>query len=91
MWGIASKLAVGLGVLIGTSLPAAFGFDPSQTVHSASSIHALLVVYGWLPCAIMLFGIPFLWNFPIDRAGHRELRTKISAAAISEDLTDIAK
>lgn len=91
VWGIASKLAVGLGVLIGTSLPAAFGFDPSQAVHSASSIHALLVVYGWLPCAIMLLGIPFLWNFPIDKARHRELRTQISAAAISEDLTDIAK
>jgi glycoside/pentoside/hexuronide:cation symporter, GPH family len=91
VWGIASKLAVGLGVLLGTSLPAAFGFDPSQTVHSAASIDALLAIYGWLPCAIMLFGIPFLWNFPIDKNRQQELRNRIASAVVSEDLTDIAK
>lgn len=91
VWGIASKLAVGLGVLLGTSLPAAFGFDPTQTVHSESSIDALLAIYGWLPCFIMLFGIPFLWNFPIDKARQQALRHQITSAVVSEDLTDIAK
>lgn len=91
VWGIASKLAVGLGVLLGTSLPAAFGFDPSQPLHSPSEIWALLAIYGWLPCLIMLLGIPFLWNFPIDKEHQQDLRNKISAMVMTEDLTDIAK
>ena len=91
VWGIASKLAVGVGVLLGTSLPSAFGFDPSQTVHSDASISALLAIYGWLPCAIIILGIPFLWHFPIDQQKQQELRHQIASSVLSEDLTDIGK
>jgi len=80
VWGVASKLAIGLGVLLGTSLPAMFGFDPTQAIHSESSLMALMVIYGWLPCLIMIFGVPFLWNFPIDKKLQQELRNKIAAA-----------
>jgi glycoside/pentoside/hexuronide:cation symporter, GPH family len=91
VWGVASKLAIGLGVLLGTSLPSLFGFDPTQAVHTEASITALLAIYGWLPCVIMILGVPFLWNFPIDKQLQQDLRNKISAAAIGEDLTDIGK
>ena len=91
VWGMASKLSIGLGVLLATSLPAAFGFEPSNAIHSESSLSALKVIYGWLPSVIMVFGIPFLWNFPIDKDHQEQLRSKISAAAISEELADIGK
>jgi glycoside/pentoside/hexuronide:cation symporter, GPH family len=91
VWGIASKLSIGLGVLLATSLPSAFGFDPSQAIHTEASISALLAIYGWLPCLIMILGVPFLWNFPIDKHHQQELRNKIAAAVISEELTGIGK
>lgn len=91
IWGVASKLAIGLGVLLGTSLPSLFGFDPTQAIHTSSSITALLAIYGWVPCVIMLFGVPFLWNFPIDKQLQQALRHKISAGGIAEDLSDIGK
>jgi len=91
VWGIASKLSIGLGVLLATSLPSMYGFDPSHTSHSDTSLSALKIIYGWLPAVIMLFAIPLLWNFPIDKNHQQELRIKISAAAISEELSDIAK
>lgn len=91
VWGVASKFAIGLGVLLGTSLPTWFGFDPAQTVNTEASLSALLVIYGWLPCLIMILGVPFLWNFPIDKHHQQSLRSQISAATISEDLGDIGK
>ncbi len=90
VWGMASKLSIGLGVLLGTSLPAKFGFDPTHVSHSPESISALLAIYGWVPCAVMVLGVPFLWNFPIDKTVQHELRTKI-ATVETEDLADIGK
>ncbi len=91
VWGMASKLSIGLGVLLATSLPSLFDFNPSDITHTESSLSALKLIYGWLPALIMILGIPYLWNFPIDKLHQQELRNKISAAAISEELSDIAK
>jgi Na+/melibiose symporter-like transporter len=80
VWGIATKLAVSLGVVLATSLPAQFGFDPTHASHPPSAITALMAIYGWLAAAIMALGVPFLWNFPIDGERQRELRAQIAAA-----------
>lgn len=77
VWGMAIKLAVALGVMMGTGLPALFGFIPTAPTHSAESIQALMIIYGWLPSLIMALGFPFLWNFPIDHERHKELRLQI--------------
>jgi GPH family glycoside/pentoside/hexuronide:cation symporter len=79
LWGMAIKLAVALGVLMGTGFPAWFGFDPTAASHSPASISALMQIYGWLPALIMLLAFPLLWNFPIDEERHRELRARIEA------------
>ncbi|MDD1612838.1 MAG: MFS transporter [Methylococcaceae bacterium] len=79
LWGMAIKLAVALGVLMGTGFPALFGFVPTATSHSPASISALMHIYGWLPGLIMLLAFPLLWNFPIDEAYHRQLRARIEA------------
>jgi GPH family glycoside/pentoside/hexuronide:cation symporter len=79
LWGMAIKLAVALGVLMGTGFPALFGFVPSDASHTPASISALMQIYGWLPGLIMLLAFPLLWNFPIDEAYHRQLRARIEA------------
>jgi Na+/melibiose symporter-like transporter len=80
VWGMVIKLSVALGVLLGTSLPAAFGFEPSATANPESAQLALRAVYGWLPAALMTFGAPFLWNFPLTRERQEALRAEIDAA-----------
>ncbi|MGJ0484966.1 MAG: MFS transporter [Methylomicrobium sp.] len=79
LWGMAIKLAVALGVLMGTGFPALFGFVPTANSHTPESIAALMQIYGWLPGLIMLLAFPLLWNFPIDEAYHRQLRARIEA------------
>ena len=77
LWGMAIKLAVALGVMFGTGLPALFGFDPSASSNSEESIQALMRIYGWLPSLIMALGFPFLWNFPINLDRQKRLRVTI--------------
>lgn len=82
LWGIAIKLALALGVMMGTGLPALFGFVPTASSHSPSSISALMFIYGWLPALIMLLAFPLLWNFPIDKAYQQKLRARINERRI---------
>jgi Na+/melibiose symporter-like transporter len=79
LWGMAIKMAIGLGVFLGTSLPALYGFEPSAATHSPATEYALMRIYGWLPCFIMLLGFPVLWNYPITREKQQELRAQIEA------------
>jgi GPH family glycoside/pentoside/hexuronide:cation symporter len=82
LWGMAIKLALALGVMMGTGLPALFGFSPSAGSHSPSSITALMLIYGWLPGLIMLLAFPLLWKFPIDQAYQQTLRARIEERRI---------
>jgi glycoside/pentoside/hexuronide:cation symporter, GPH family len=79
LWGMAIKMAIGLGVFLGTSLPAHFGFEPSVAVHNIATEYALMRIYGWLPCFIMLLGFPLMWHFPITKEKQQELRSQIEA------------
>lgn len=79
LWGMAIKMAIGLGVFLGTSLPALSGFEPSAAVHSSATEFALMRIYGWLPCFIMLLAFPLLWNYPITQKKQLELRAEIEA------------
>lgn len=79
LWGMAIKMAIGLGVFLGTSLPALYGFEPSAATHSPATEFALMRIYGWLPCLIMLLAFPVLWNYPITRDKQQELRAQIEA------------
>lgn len=78
VWGMAVKAAVAIGVLLATALPAAFGFQPSAAAHEAGAKLWLMLVYGWLPCLIMVVGVPLLWNFPLDRRRQKALREQIA-------------
>jgi glycoside/pentoside/hexuronide:cation symporter, GPH family len=79
LWGMTIKLAIGLGVFMGTSLPAFYGFEPSLAFHTPATEIALMRIYGWLPCFMMLLAFPLLWNFPIDRDRQQALREEIDS------------
>jgi Na+/melibiose symporter-like transporter len=79
VWGMAIKFSVAIGVLLGTWLPASFGFEPSAAQHSESALSALMMVYGWVPFLLMLCAAPLLWNFPINQQRQRQLRAEIEA------------
>lgn len=79
VWGIAIKLAVALGIVLATALPAACGFEPSAPAQSAEAKQWLMLIYGWLPCFVIALGVPLMWNFPIDETRQKELREQIAA------------
>ncbi len=79
LWGMAIKLAIGLGIFLGTTLPAHYGFDPSVAHHSPATEFALMRIYGWLPCILMLLAFPVLWNYPLTEEKQQALRAQIKS------------
>jgi Na+/melibiose symporter-like transporter len=78
-WGMAIKLSLALGVLLGTVLPASFGYDPSAAVISTEVQARLMVIYGCVPALMMAAGALFLRRFPITRESHDEVRAALAA------------
>lgn len=79
LWSMIIKMAIGLGVFLGTALPAWYGFEPSLPTHSPASEYALMHIYGWLPCVLMWLAFPILWHFPITHTKQQALRAEIAA------------
>jgi glycoside/pentoside/hexuronide:cation symporter, GPH family len=82
LWAVTYKLAIALGVLLATVIPASFGFEPSAPSHDESAKFALMGVYGWLPGIMMGLGALVLWHFPIDEARQRALRALIAERVV---------
>jgi Na+/melibiose symporter-like transporter len=78
VWGLLTKGAIALGLLLATTLPASLGFDPGSATPDAAARTALMGVYGFVPGLLMAAGSPFLWNFPIDRAEQERLRAQLA-------------
>jgi GPH family glycoside/pentoside/hexuronide:cation symporter len=82
LWAVIYKLAIALGILLATVIPAWFGFEPSAPSPDESAKLALMGVYGWLPGIMMGLGALALWNFPIDEARQRALRALIAERVV---------
>lgn len=77
-WGMTTKLALALGVVLGTALPAAVGYDPSAA-ETAPAIQArLMLIYGCVPAVMMAAGALFLRGFPVSRERHAEVRAALA-------------
>jgi Na+/melibiose symporter-like transporter len=81
MVGTFSKIGVAAGILIGTTLPAAFGFETSTIQNSERALFALLATYAWIPMVIVGCATPFFWFYPLTEAVQKDLRSKIDALA----------
>jgi Na+/melibiose symporter-like transporter len=85
VWGMAIKLSLALGVLLGTALPAAFGYDPSAASASPEVQARLMFVYGCVPALMMAAGALFLRRFPITRKTHAEVRSALRARRVAAE------
>ena len=77
----ATKLSLAGGVGIVFPVLAGFGFDPAAAAEGpARGLTALAVAYAWVPIAAKLASIALMWNFPLDEAAQKSLRTSIESA-----------
>ena len=81
VWGMVIKLSLALGVVLGTMLPAAFGYEPAEGLVSRDVQASLMAVYGGIPAILMGVGALFLRRFPITRAHHAAVRAELDARA----------
>jgi Na+/melibiose symporter-like transporter len=79
VWGMVTKLSLALGVLLGTTLPSAFGYDPSADVTTPAVQARLMAIYGGVPAILMALGALFLRRFPITRESHAAVRAELEA------------
>lgn len=78
-WGMVTKLSLALGVLLGTTLPSAFGYEPSLEGTTPAVQARLMAIYGGVPAVLMAAGGLFLRGFPITRERHAEVRAALEA------------
>ncbi|WP_462321620.1 MFS transporter [Halochromatium sp.] len=78
-WNMTTKLALALGVLLGTALPAAVGYDPAADTTPADIQARLMLIYGAVPAVMMAAGALFLRGFPVSRERHAEVRAALAA------------
>lgn len=82
---VAIKAAAAIGILLGTSLPAIWGFQPSDAQHSQEGLLALRLVYAVLGPLLVVASAWAFWRFPIDRVRQLELRRAIDARLATSD------
>jgi Na+/melibiose symporter-like transporter len=81
-WGMTIKLSLAFGVLLGATLPAAFGYDPAAAVTTPDVQARLMAIYGLVPALMMAAGALFLYRFPVTRERHDEVRAAIEARSV---------
>jgi Na+/melibiose symporter-like transporter len=78
VWGMTTKLSLALGVLLGTALPAAFGYDPAAELTAPAVQGRLMAIYGGIPALLMALGVLFLRGFPVTREHHAAVRAELA-------------
>ncbi len=81
LWGMVYKLSVAIGVLLATTIPASFGFNPALEHNSGEAMFAVALCYSLGPALIALLALPSIWTFPITREVQQGLRAQIEDGA----------
>jgi Na+/melibiose symporter-like transporter len=79
VWGMVTKFSLAFGILLGTALPAAFGYDPAAELTTPIVQARLMAIYGGVPALLMAAGALFLRDFPVTRERHAEVRARLDA------------
>jgi Na+/melibiose symporter-like transporter len=75
---ISSKITGGLGIFIGFSFLAYFGFDPSLgDANPEDAVERLRLIIVILPVIAYCIVIGLMWKYPITRERQREIRSMI--------------
>ena len=81
LWGMVTKGAGALGVLIATNVVVWFGFDPGIDANTPTAKLAVACLYSLIPAGIALIALPLLWRYPLTEERQKELRARIEAGA----------
>lgn len=82
LWGLATKLAIALGVGVAFPLLDLAGFD-AKIKNDETALWTLTMLYAVLPVVIKLCVIPVVWNYPLSRDRHAELQSQLGEPATS--------
>jgi Na+/melibiose symporter-like transporter len=85
MVGMIGKIGIALGALLGTSLPALFGFQTADSPNTQTALFALLATYAWVPMLLMGLAAPVFWFYPLTEARQKALRAEIDARAAAPE------
>lgn len=72
MLAMTTKFAVAIGVLVGTVVPAAFGFQPSDNIHSPDALFGLRATYAFVGVVLLVPALIALAGY--DRSGTQQSR-----------------
>jgi len=74
IWGLATKVALALGVGIAFPILGAAGFDASAEQQSELAGMTLALLYAGLPVILKLGAVYWIWNFPLGEDELAQLR-----------------
>lgn len=81
LWGMATKLALGLAAGLAFPLLQSVGFDAEAAKtgvkNTEFALFALAMIYAFLPVIFKCVAIGLMWNFPLSRTDHAEVQTKL--------------
>ena len=83
--GMTTKAAIAVGVLIGTGVPALVGFQPSDVMHSPSSLLGLKAVYAFAGVPLILLASWLLLAYPLTRDEQARIRGEIEQKRRSQE------
>ncbi len=75
---LATKLALGIAVLLAPFLLNQFGWIDDATRQSPPTTFALAVIYAWLPCVLKLIAVTLLWRYPLSAHKHDLIRNRLA-------------
>jgi Na+/melibiose symporter-like transporter len=75
------KLSLALPLLLGTALPADFGYDPVAETTAPAMQARLMAIYGGTPPLLMEVGSLLLRGFPIPRERQAAMRADLARRA----------
>ena len=83
IWSMTRKAAYAIGITVGLSLAAFFGFDsladPIKSPNSESSLLWLAILYSVIPAVFKFVAMPLLWKYPLTEAKLKEIQEEIKA------------
>ena len=81
IWSMTRKMAYAIGIMVGTGLVVAFGFDsladPMNTTNTEFSLLMLACTYSVVPALFKLVAVPLLWKYPLTEERLAEIQAEI--------------
>jgi glycoside/pentoside/hexuronide:cation symporter, GPH family len=76
VWGLATKISEALALAAVGWILTGFGYVPNVE-QTPQALLGIRLFFGLIPAFFILFGLPFLFLYPITRRSHAEVRHKL--------------